>query len=127
MAVWNNVWPYLVAVLVFLAVIIIHEFGHFIVAKLNGVRVNEFSVGFGPKLLQKVKGETTYSLRLVPFGGYCAMEGEDEQSDDPRAFGNIKAWRKFLVVAAGAIFNFFGRDIRSSAQKIAKKGNKELA
>ena len=105
MAVWNNVWPYLVAVLVFLAVIIIHEFGHFIVAKLNGVRVNEFSVGFGPKLLQKVKGETTYSLRLVPFGGYCAMEGEDEQSDDPRAFGNIKAWRKFLVVAAGAIFN----------------------
>ena len=63
----NNVWPYLVAVLVFLVVVIIHEFGHFIVAKLNGVRVNEFAVGFGPKLFSKQKGETAYSLRLVPF------------------------------------------------------------
>ena len=101
----NNIWPYLVAVLVFLVVVIIHEFGHFIVAKLNGVRVNEFAVGFGPKLFSKQKGETTYSLRLVPFGGFCAMEGEDEESDDPRAFGNKKAWRRLLVVAAGAIFN----------------------
>ena len=93
------------AVLVFLVVIIIHEFGHFIVAKLNGVRVNEFAVGFGPKIFSKKKGETTYSLRLVPFGGFCAMEGEDEESDDPRAFSNKKAWRRLLVVAAGAIFN----------------------
>ena len=101
----NNVWPYLVAILVFLVVIIIHEFGHFIVAKLNGVRVNEFAVGFGPKIFSKKKGETAYSLRLVPFGGFCAMEGEDEASDDPRAFSNKKAWRRLLVVAAGAIFN----------------------
>ena len=101
----NNVWPYLVAILVFLIVIIIHEFGHFIVAKLNGIKVNEFSVGFGPKLFQKKKGETAYSVRLIPFGGYCAMEGEDEDSTDPRAFGNKKPWRRLLVVVAGAIFN----------------------
>ncbi len=102
---WNNVWPYLVAILVFLIVIIIHEFGHFITAKLNGVKVNEFAVGFGPALLKKRIGETTYSLRLIPFGGFCSMEGEDEDSQDPRAFGNKKPWRRFLIVAAGAIFN----------------------
>lgn len=101
----NNVWPYAVAVLVFLLVIIIHEFGHFILAKLNGVRVNEFAVGFGPKLFKKQLGETAYSFRLIPFGGFCAMEGEDEESDDPRAFGNKKPWRRFTVVVAGAVFN----------------------
>lgn len=105
LSVWNSIWPYLVAVLVFIAVIIIHEFGHFIVAKLNGIRVNEFSVGFGPKLFQKKKGDTTYSVRLIPFGGFCEMEGENDESDDPQAFGKAKAWRRFLVVAAGAIFN----------------------
>ena len=101
----NNVWPYIVAVLVFLVVIIIHEFGHFILAKLNGIKVNEFAVGFGPKIFQKQKGETVYSVRLVPFGGFCAMEGEDEDSSDPRAFGSKKPWRRLLVVIAGAVFN----------------------
>ncbi len=102
---WSNVWPYLVALLVLFAVIIIHEFGHFLLAKLNGVRVNEFAVGFGPKLVSKKIGETLYSWRLVPFGGFCAMEGEDEDSVDPRAFGNRPAWRRLLVVVAGAVFN----------------------
>ncbi len=101
----NNAWPYAVAVLVFLLVIVIHEFGHFIIAKLNGIRVNEFAVGFGPKLFKKKKGETTYSVRLIPFGGFCSMEGEDEESSDPRAFGNKKPWRRLSVVAAGAVFN----------------------
>lgn len=102
---WNAVWPYLLAVLVLFAVIIIHEFGHFITAKLCGIRVNEFAVGFGPRLLHKKIGETEYAWRLIPFGGFCAMEGEDEESDDPRAFGNQKAWRRLLVVLAGAVFN----------------------
>lgn len=104
-AAWNAVWPYLLAVLVLFAVIIIHEFGHFITAKLCGIRVNEFAVGFGPRLLHKKIGETEYAWRLIPFGGFCAMEGEDEESDDPRAFGNQKAWRRLLVVLAGAVFN----------------------
>lgn len=101
----NNIWPYLVAVLLFLVLIIIHEFGHFIAAKLLGVKVNEFAVGFGPKLFSKKKGETEYKINLIPLGGYCAMEGEDEESSDERAFCKKSAWRRFIIVAMGAIFN----------------------
>ncbi len=102
---WNNVWPYLVAVLLFLILIIIHEFGHFIAAKLLGVRVNEFAVGFGPKLFSEKWGETQYSFCLFPLGGYCAMEGEEENSTDKKAFCNKAAWRRFLIVVMGAVFN----------------------
>ncbi|MBO5021794.1 MAG: site-2 protease family protein, partial [Clostridia bacterium] len=103
--IWGNVWPYLVAILLFLILIIIHEFGHFIAAKALGVRVNEFAVGFGPKLLSKRLGETKYALNLIPLGGYCAMEGEDETSTDSRAFCNKAAWRRLLIVVMGAVFN----------------------
>ncbi len=103
--IWNASWPYIVAVILFLVLIIIHEFGHFIAAKLMGVRVNEFAVGFGPKLLKWGKGETKYALNLIPLGGYCAMEGEDEASVDERAFCNKKAWRRFVIVVMGAVFN----------------------
>ena len=103
--IFSAVWPYLVAILLFVIVIIIHEFGHFIVAQLCKIKVNEFSVGFGPQLFKKKIKDTEYSLRLIPFGGFCAMEGEDEDSTDPNAFNNKKAWQRFLVVAAGAVFN----------------------
>lgn len=103
--IWNNFWPYLIAVLLFLVLIVIHEFGHFIAAKLLGVRVNEFAVGFGPKLFSKQWGETKYSFNLFPLGGYCAMEGEDETSSDSKAFCNKAAWRRFLIVVMGALFN----------------------
>lgn len=93
------------AVLLFLILIIIHEFGHFIAAKLMGVRVNEFAVGFGPKLFSKKWGETNYAFNLIPLGGYCAMEGEDEESSDSRAFCNKKPWRRFVIVVMGATFN----------------------
>ena len=89
----------------FLLLIVIHEFGHFIAAKLLGVRVNEFAVGFGPKLIRKKLGETTYALNLIPLGGYCAMEGEDESSTDAKAFCNKPAWRRFIIVIMGAFFN----------------------
>ncbi len=102
---WNNLWPYLIAIAVFLVLIIIHEFGHFIAAKLMGVRVNEFAVGFGPKLFSKQWGETKYSFNLVPLGGYCAMEGEDEESKDDKAFCNKAPWRRFIIVVMGALFN----------------------
>lgn len=105
MTLWNNVWPYLVAILLFLVLIIIHEFGHFIAAKLLGVRVNEFAVGFGPRLFSKKWGETNYAFNLIPLGGYCAMEGEDEDSADNKAFCNKAAWRRFLIVVMGAVFN----------------------
>ncbi|MBQ6885287.1 MAG: site-2 protease family protein [Clostridia bacterium] len=93
------------AILLFLVLIVIHEFGHFIAAKLLGVRVNEFALGMGPKLLKWGKGETQYSINLLPIGGYCAMEGEDESSGDARAFCNKKPWRRFLIVVMGAVFN----------------------
>lgn len=102
---WNNIWPYLVTIALFLMLIIIHEFGHFIAAKLLGVKVNEFAVGFGPKLFSKQGKETKYSVNLIPLGGYCAMEGEDEDSGDNRAFCNKKPWRRFIIVAMGALFN----------------------
>ncbi|NLL81917.1 MAG: RIP metalloprotease RseP [Tissierellia bacterium] len=94
------------AIFVFLLVILLHELGHFTVAKLVGIRVNEFSIGMGPKLFQKTKGDTKYTFRLLPIGGYCAMEGEDEKSDDPRSFSNVSPFARISVVAAGAIMNF---------------------
>ena len=105
MKVLNNIWPYALAILVFLLLIIIHELGHFLAAKLLGVRVNEFAVGFGPKLFSKKFGETAYSVNLIPLGGYCAMEGEEEKSEDSAAFCNKSAWRRFVIVVMGATFN----------------------
>ena len=94
-----------IAIVLFLLVILIHEFGHFSFAKLFGVKVNEFAIGMGPKLFGRKKGETEYSLRLIPFGGYCAMEGEDEESSDERAFSRQKVWKRIIIVVAGAVFN----------------------
>lgn len=93
------------AILFFGFIIALHEFGHFSTAKLFRMRVNEYSIGMGPALLKKKKGETQYSLRLLPIGGFVALEGEDEESDDPRAFSNQKAWKRFIVIAAGATLN----------------------
>ncbi len=95
----------LVGVLLFGFVIFFHELGHFLLAKASGIRVNEFALGMGPKLFSFGKGETRYSLRLFPIGGYCAMEGEDEESADERAFSNKAVWRRILVVIAGGLFN----------------------
>lgn len=95
-----------ICILLFGFLIAIHEFGHFIVAKACGVKVNEFSIGMGPLLLQRQGKETRYSLRLLPIGGFCAMEGEDEESEDARAFGRAPGWKKFLILVAGAGFNF---------------------
>ena len=103
--VWAKAWPIIVAVVFFGLIIFIHEFGHFIFAKLFGVKVNEFALGMGPTILKKQGKETKYALRLFPIGGFCAMEGEDEGSDDERAFCNKKIWQRMIIVAAGATFN----------------------
>ena len=96
----------ILAILLFGLLIIVHELGHFTVAKLCGVKVEEFAVGMGPVLFQRQKGETMYSLRCVPFGGFCAMAGEDEHSDEPRAFTNQAAWKRALILVAGSFMNF---------------------
>ena len=96
----------ILAVLVFGSIIFIHELGHFLLAKVNGIRVDEFSLGMGPRLLSVVKGETRYSLKLFPIGGSCAM-GEDDVNDVAEGSFNSKSvWARISVVAAGAIFNF---------------------
>lgn len=96
----------LLSVFAFGVLIISHEFGHFLLAKLNGIYVEEFSVGMGPRLLSWQGEETRYSLKAIPFGGSCMMLGEDEDCKDPRAFGSKSVWARISVLAAGPIFNF---------------------
>ena len=90
----------------FSIIILFHELGHFLLAKKNGIRVNEFCLGLGPTLFGVTKGETKYSVKLFPFGGACMMEGEDGESEDQKAFGQKSVWARISVVAAGPVFNF---------------------
>ncbi len=103
--VWGKAWPILVAILFFGLVIMSHELGHFCFAKLFKVKVDEFAMGMGPKILKFKKGETVYALRLLPIGGMVSMDGEDEESDNERAFCNKPVWQRFIIVAAGATIN----------------------
>lgn len=89
----------------FLVMVSLHEFGHFSVAKLLGFKVLEYAIGFGPTIFKRQKGETQYSIRAIPLGGYCKFEGDGEDSDDPRAFCNQKAWKRILVIIAGGFSN----------------------
>ena len=101
----SKIIPILIAVLFFGVIIFIHEFGHFIFAKLFGVKVNEFAIGLGPTIFKKQGKETKYALRLFPIGGFVSMEGEDEETEDSRAFCNQKTWKRMIIIAAGATFN----------------------
>ncbi len=96
----------IIALLVFGAIIFFHEFGHFLLAKKNGIYVNEFAVGMGPTLFSFTKKETKYSLKLIPMGGYCMMLGEEEEVADEHSFSAKSVWARLSVVLAGPIFNF---------------------
>ena len=96
----------IIAILMFGILIAVHEFGHFAAAKGLGVKVNEFSIGMGPAIFKRQKGETLYALRILPIGGYCAMEGEDEETDDPRSFTKQSAWKRLIILVAGSAMNF---------------------
>ena len=96
----------IIAVLMLGIIIMIHEFGHFLFAKLNGIGVIEFSLCMGPRLISFEKGGTRYSFKILPFGGSCMMLGEDENEADEHAFNNKSVWARISVVAAGPIFNF---------------------
>ena len=100
LSIWSTVSvkviPIAIAILFFGLIILIHEFGHFIFAKLFGVKVNEFAIGMGPTILKKQGKETKYALRLLPIGGFVAMEGESESSDDERAYCNQKIWKRIF-------------------------------
>lgn len=103
--VWGKVWPILIAILFFGIIIFIHEFGHFIFAKLFKVKVNEFAMGMGPTIFKYQGKETKYALRLFPIGGFCAMEGEEEASDTDGSFSKKPVWQRMIIVVAGATFN----------------------
>lgn len=94
------------AIFLFSVLIFVHELGHFTAAKLSGVQVNEFSMFMGPALWKKQVGETLYAIRCVPIGGYCAMEGDDGGSDNPRSFDKAAWWKRLIILAAGAAMNF---------------------
>jgi len=96
----------LFAILLFSLLIFVHELGHFLVAKLSKVQVNEFSMFMGPAIWKKQIGETLYSVRCIPIGGYCAMEGEDGDTDSPRSFQKAAWWKRLLILVAGAAMNF---------------------
>lgn len=95
----------ILVIILFCVMIFPHELGHYIAAKRLGVKVNEFAFGMGPVIWKKQKGETLHSIRLFPIGGFCSMEGEDEDSDEPRAFNNKKPWQKIIILAAGSFMN----------------------
>lgn len=94
------------AILIFFVVVFVHEFGHFIVAKKNNIKVHEFAIGMGPLIISRTYGETKYSLRALPIGAYVSMEGEDGESDSDRSFGKKSLLARISVVVAGAVMNF---------------------
>jgi len=97
----------IVAILIFGFIVFIHELGHYLFARKAGILVKEFALGMGPKLISKKKGETLYSIRILPLGGFCSMLGEDEKVEgDERAFSNKTVWERFQVIFAGPLFNF---------------------
>ena len=100
------VFSILLAVLVFSLLVVSHEFGHFLLAKKNGIGVTEFSVGMGPRIISKVRGDTRYSLKAIPFGGSCQMVGEDDDDDSEISFNSKSPFARFAVVIGGPLFNF---------------------
>lgn len=97
----------LLAILVLLIMITVHEFGHYIAGKIFGFGIDEFAIGFGPKIFSKKKKDgETFSVRLLPIGGFCAFRGEDAESDDPTAFNNKKWWQRIIVLVSGALMNY---------------------
>ena len=96
----------ILVILLFSLLIFVHELGHFIVSKLCGVKVEQFTIGFGPAIFKKQVGETLYSLRCIPIGGYCSMEGEDTDTDNPRSFQKAAWWKRLIILIAGAAMNF---------------------
>ncbi len=94
------------AILLFSILIFVHELGHFLAAKASGVQVNEFAIFMGPAIFKKQVGETLYSIRCIPIGGYCAMEGEDEDTENPRSFQKAGWWKRVIILLAGSVMNF---------------------
>lgn len=107
MNIWNSVWTILAALLMLCILVVVHELGHFGMGRLFGFQIDEFAVGFGPKLFsRKGKKGTVFSLRLFPIGGFCRFHGEDQEGkEDPSSFNNQAAWKRLLVLLGGPTAN----------------------
>ena len=103
------------AILLFSFLIFVHELGHFVAAKASKVRVNEFSMFMGPAIFKKQVGDTLYAIRCIPIGGYCAMEGENEDTDDPHSFQKAAWWKRLIILVAGSLLGFLLFDDLSEA------------
>lgn len=105
----GTVLSVLLAILILLAMICVHEFGHFISGRILGFKINEFAIGFGPKLFKRrgKKHGTLFSVRAFPLGGFCAFQGEDGEESDPNSFNNKKPWQRIIVLVSGALMNYF--------------------
>ena len=107
MTVLSNLFYILIALVVLMFMITVHELGHYIAGRILGFKINEFSIGMGPKIFSKrLKNDQIFSLRWLPLGGYCAFEGEDEDNPSPQAFNNQKPWKRIIVLFSGAFMNF---------------------
>lgn len=97
----------LLAIIILMILITVHELGHFIAGKIFGFKINEFAIGFGKAIYKRTnaKGEV-FSIRILPLGGFCAFEGEDEENPSPEAFNNQKPWKRIIVLLSGVLFNF---------------------
>ena len=104
----NTVLAVLLAILILLAMITVHEFGHYLAGKLLKFKINEFAIGFGPKLFKRTSRRTgeAFSIRLFPLGGFCAFEGEDGDAADPAAFNNKAPWKRIIVLLSGPLMNY---------------------
>ncbi len=106
-SVMSTILYVLLAILILLIMITVHEFGHFIAGKIFGFGIEEFAIGFGPKIFKKkCKAGHDFSIRILPIGGFCSFTGEDDDSDDPKAFNNRKPWQRIIVLISGALMNY---------------------
>ena len=97
----------IIAIVILLIMITVHEFGHYVAGKIFKFKINEFAIGMGPAIFKRTrKNGEIFSIRVFPLGGYCAFEGEDENNDNPNAFNNKKPWQRIIVLIAGALMNF---------------------
>ena len=96
----------ILAILIFSFIVFFHELGHFLLAKMNGIDVNEFAIGMGPAIYSREYKGTKYAVRIFPIGGFCAMGEDDEATESPNNFNNKSVWARISVIAAGPVFNF---------------------
>ncbi|MGN0813630.1 MAG: M50 family metallopeptidase [Candidatus Coproplasma sp.] len=106
--VWTTIWSVLAAIAILLAMITVHEFGHYLAGKALKFKINEFAIGFGPKLFKHVnrKNGELFTIRALPLGGYCAFDGEDEEAEDENSFNKKAPWKRIIVLVAGATMNY---------------------